>query len=386
MLCLPKCHPGYRLDDNLGDGISAYREELKGYYTLRLGHLPGLAVCAAIALFSYVFTRGTVFENGPRILPSSVFIDNPVFSLLFKIGPIVLALMIGIFITWKLLALGSSYAGKYLLRLAIVLMGARVTADVLSTASIAGIVIIVAVMAFTIWLSIYLGKRWLVEKDASALVGTGNAVCGVSACLSVAPAIRAKPHNLYAVIGVISLLGLVGVFIIPYVAIACGLTSAQAAVFVGGSLHEIGNVIPAADLYHNAFGGQDIAGLVLAYKMTRVAMLVAVSYFLARWFSRTESSHDEEEEPVKFQGFLIAFVFVAILASVLLYVDPSFGNDVKAALVNVSASTLTIAMAGVGLSMDLRETVKVGRLLLPFATLIWAIEIALLLVLTMAFV
>ena len=345
-------------------------------------HIPGLAACVVIALVSYVLTRGTLFENGPRVLSSSLFSDNPLFSLLFKIGPIVLALVIGIFITLRPLVAGSAYSGKYLLRMAIVLMGARVTADVLSKASITGMVIIIAVMAFTIWLALYLGRRWLVEKDASALVGTGNAICGVSACLSVAPAIKAKPHNLFAVIGVISLLGLVGVFIIPYIAIGCGMSSAQAAVFVGGSLHEIGNVIPAADLYQNAFGGGDIASLVLAYKMVRVAMLVVVAYFLASWFSPTDPSQDGKKEPVKVQGFLIAFVVVAILVSILLYADPSFGHDVKAVLVNVSASVLTIAMAGVGLSMNLKETIRVGRILLPFATLIWAIEVALLLALT----
>jgi uncharacterized integral membrane protein (TIGR00698 family) len=369
-----------------GGIISTYREELKGYYALSVREWPGILACVLVAIFSYVLTRGTIFETGPRVLSSELFIDNPAFSLLFKIGPIVLALIIGIFISWKPLATGASYSGKYLLRMAIVLMGARVTADVLSKASLSGLAIIVSVMAFTIWLAIYLGKRWTVEKDASALVGTGNAVCGVSACLSVAPLIKAKPHNTFAVVGVISLLGLVGVFVIPYVAVACGLSSAQAAVFVGGSLHEVGNVIPAADLYQNAFGGQDIAGLVLAYKMIRVAMLVAVAYYLARWFCRTESVCEGKREPVKVQGFLIAFVFMSVIVSILLFAAPSLGNDVKSILVSISASMLTVAMAGVGFSMNLRELIITGRRLLPIAAIVWAIQVVVLLGLTYLFV
>lgn len=339
-----------------------------------------------IAIASYILTRGTIFENGPRILDPDLFIDDPFFSLLYKIGPIVLALIIGIFITWKPLAKGASYSGSYILRFAIVLMGARVTVDVLSKASLPGLLIIIFVMALTIWLAIYLGRRWSIDKDAAALVGTGNGICGVSACLSVAPLIKAKPHNTYAVVGVISLLGLVGVFMIPYISVACGLSSAQAAVLIGGSLHEVGNVIPAADLYQYAFGGQDIAGLVLAYKMIRVAMLVVVASGLETWFFRTESANKEERKPLKLQGFLIAFVVMAVLVSALLSVAPSVGNEVKSILVSISASMLTIAMAGVGLSMNLRSAARVGRTLLPLASMVWAIQIVILLGLTFLFV
>jgi uncharacterized integral membrane protein (TIGR00698 family) len=366
--------------------MATYRQDLKGYYNLGLKEAPGIAFCVLVAILSYVITRGTIFEGGPRILPSSLFVDDFIFSLLFKIGPIVLALIIGLFITWKWLAVGAAYSGRYLLRLAIVLMGARVTADVLAKASPVGLVIILLVMAMTIWFAFYLGRRWLIEKDASALVGTGNAVCGVSACLSVAPVIKAKPHNTFAVVGVISLLGLIGVFVIPWVATLCGLSTPQSAVFIGGSLHEVGNVIPAADLYHNAFGGQDVSGLVLAYKMIRVAMLVVVAYYMARMFCKDETTCEGEKEPVKPQGFLIAFVAVAVLVSLLMYLEPSSGNDLKSFLVSVSASLLTVAMAGIGLSMNLRETARVGRKLLPVAGVVWTVQVIVLLGLTYIFV
>lgn len=362
-----------------------YREDLKGYYTVGKKEIWGIVACMLLAAFSYIITRGTLFENGPRILPADLFVSDPVFSFLSKIGPIVLALVIGLFITSRSLAPGAAYSGKYLLRVAIALMGARVTVDVLSRASITGLVIILGVMAVTILLALYLGRRWKLEKDASALIGTGNAVCGVSACLCVAPVVKARPHNLHAVIGVISLLGLIGVFIIPWIATLFGLTDAESAVFIGGSLHEIGNVVPAAEIYQNALGGGDILGLVLAYKMVRVAMLVVVAYALARAFSGSGEG-EGKSEPVRPQGFLIVFVIMAALISMLITVDPTLGGEVKAAIVNVSASVLTVAMAGVGLAMNLRETARVGRRLLPITTVVWTVQTALLLGLTVLLV
>ena len=259
------------------------------------------------------------------------------------------------------------------------------TIDVLSRASLSGMLVIMGVMAFTIWLALFLGKKWKMDKDASALVGTGNAICGVSACLSVAPVVKAKPHNTYAVVGVISLLGLIGLFLIPWIALVCGLTDSQAAVFIGGSLHEIGNVVPAADIYHYALGGGDIVALVLAYKMVRVALLVIVAYAFARMFSKDSGADGGDDVTIKPQGFLIVFVAVATLMSLLIIID-LFVGEIKSVLVNLSASLLTVAMAGVGLAMGLRETIQVGRRLLPVTGIVWLFQIALLLLLTIILV
>ncbi|MDR0980226.1 MAG: hypothetical protein LBL85_00265 [Methanocalculaceae archaeon] len=63
--------------------------------------------------------------------------------------------------------------------------------------------------------------------------------------------------------------------------------------------------------------------------------------------------------------------------------SPDVGHAVQSTLVNISVFILTIAMAGVGLSMNLRETLSIGKTLLPFASLIWLIQVVVLLGLTM---
>lgn len=361
-----------------------YRDDLKGYYTLGRKEVSGIIACALLAAISYIITRGTLFENGPRVLPAELFLSDPVLSALAKVGPIVLALLLGLPIALKPLSPGASYSSKYMLRLAIALMGARVTIDVISRASTLGLVIILVTMAFAVFLAFRLGERWMLERDASALIGTGNAVCGVSACMSVAPVVKARPHNLHAVIGVISLLGLVGVFLVPWMATVTGLDDAQSAVLIGGSLHEVGNVVPAAEIYAT-IGGGDILGLVLAYKMVRVAMLVAIAYYLARLFSR-QAGATGEGMVVRPPGFLLAFVAVAVGVSLLLVIEPGAGDQVRAALINISASLLTVAMAGVGLSMDLRQMFATGRQLLPATAIVWFAQLALLMALTILFV
>ncbi|MDO5846457.1 MAG: putative sulfate exporter family transporter [Methanocorpusculum sp.] len=367
--------------------MSTYKEDFLSYVKFSKSMIPGLLICAGIAVLAFVLTRGTLFDGGFYILAPELFIDNPVFGLLAKVGPIVLALLICLFINVKFFNAGGSYAGKFLLRIAIILMGARVTFDVLMTASIPGVAVILGVLFLTLVLAMKVGKKLHFPWDACALTGTGNGICGVSATLSVAPVINAEKKYVDAVVGVISVLGILGVFLIPALALGAGLTDAQAEVFIGGTLHEIGNVIPAADLYTSLSGGQDIGPLAIAYKMIRVAMLVVVAAgFGVLWSRRQKEEAKEAAEKPKLQGFLILFVGMAVFMSALIFLSPEVGKAVQSVIVHVSVTTLTIAMAGVGLSMNLRQTLAVGKTMLPFSLIVWGVQTAVLLVLIKLFV
>ncbi|HNU35978.1 MAG TPA: hypothetical protein PKJ15_05210, partial [Methanomassiliicoccales archaeon] len=120
----------------------SYLDDARSYLNLGRKEAPGILFCITVAVGSYILARGTVLDGGPRLLDPTLFSENPAFSALFKIGPIVLALLIGLLVNISPLNPGGAYAGRYLLRLAIVLMGARVTVDILSHASPIGIIII----------------------------------------------------------------------------------------------------------------------------------------------------------------------------------------------------------------------------------------------------
>ena len=72
--------------------------------------------------------------------------------------------------------------------------------------------------------------------------------------------------------------------------------------------------------------------------------------------------------------------------SLLILLAPETGRMIQGVCINISVTLLTIAMAGVGLSMNLRETFAVGKTLLPFASAVWAVQVILMLLLTKLFV
>ena len=144
--------------------MSSYKEDFLAYFSVNKTHIPGILFCCIIAAAAFLLTRGTLFDGGFQILPAEWFQENPAFLLLSKVGPIVLALLICLFINVRFFKAGGSYAGKFILRTAIILMGARVTADVLLTASVPGLVIILTVLAATILFAMMVGSNMLVKK------------------------------------------------------------------------------------------------------------------------------------------------------------------------------------------------------------------------------
>ena len=364
--------------------MSSYKEDFLAYFSVNKTQIPGILFCCIIAAAAFLLTRGTLFDGGFQILPAEWFQENPAFLLLSKVGPIVLALLICLFINVRFFKAGGSYTGKFILRTAIILMGARVTADVLLTASVPGLVIILTVLAATILFAMKCGTFLKKPWDACAVTGSGTGICGVSAALSVAATVNAEQKYVHAVVGIISILGLAGVFLIPLLAFGFDMTTAQAEVFIGGTLHEIGNVIPAAEL-STAFGGEEIAALALTYKMVRVAMLVVVAAVFSRLVLKRTETKTAGEKP-RLQGFLILFALLAAGMSLFILLAPEAGRAVQDVLVHTSVTLLTIAMAGVGLSMNLKETFLVGKSLLPFASAVWLVQIILMLILTKLFV
>ena len=68
----------------------------------------------------------------------------------------------------------------------------------------------------------------------------------------------------------------------------------------------------------------------------------------------------------------------------LFYYDP--GKAIQAFITNISVTILTIAMAGVGLSMNLKDTLSTGKKLLPFGIAVWLFQIVAMCILIMLFV
>jgi len=257
--------------------------------------------------------------------------------------------------------------------IAIVCIGAELNfADI---AGVGGQTLVLTLGAVLLGFSLaYYTARFLgLNHKTSLLLGSGTAICGSSAIAATAPLIESDDEDMLLSIGTVNLVGLLAMLTLPMAALGLHLSTDQFGVWCGTSIHAVPQVIAAAGSLSNLIGAEALATLV---KMGRVALLAPLVFVLAVAYARRhghDTTSDRQAAHVRYAKlvpwFIWAFVGVALLSTLgllpVMHFQPlghSAGNDVEMAklLKLVSKILLALAMAAIGLGVNLRALLSVG--------------------------
>ncbi len=218
--------------------------------------LPGVGLCLAVTGSAYAL------EAGERALAGKAWLEALVLAIL--IGTAVRSL-------WtpdERWHEGIAFSAKYLLEVAVVLLGASVSAATILAAGLPLLAGIAGVVVSAILLSFGIGRLLGLPTRMALLVACGNSICGNSAIAAVAPVIGADSDDVAASIAFTAVLGVVVVLGLPLLGIALGMGGLAfgVAVVVGPHLHaRLGGgaqqVAVAGLLHVVAAGEQRIAAL-----------------------------------------------------------------------------------------------------------------------------
>jgi uncharacterized integral membrane protein (TIGR00698 family) len=247
---------------------------------------------------------------------------------------------------------GIEFCSTTVLRFGVALLGARVTLPQISALGGATIALVCGAVVTTIGLG-YLLARALGRPSAEGILSGGAVgICGASAALAIAAALPQTKENerytLLTIVGVTTLSTL-AMIIYPVVVRLAGLTPDAAGVFIGGSIHDVAQVVGAGYLISNHTG--DIATVV---KLTRVAMLVPVVLLLSVLYHSREG-RTEFNLPTLVPTFLVAFVLL-MLANTFSVFPPAAVQ----AMSSVSRACLVTAIAALGIKTSLQSLAALG--------------------------
>jgi uncharacterized integral membrane protein (TIGR00698 family) len=277
------------------------------------------------------------------------------------IGPVLIAVLLGLAASNVLhlpavLGPGLSVATKRVLRIGVVLLGARLSlGDVLSLGSMA---LWVAIACMTVaFLTVALLARLLrVPVRLAVLLGVGTAVCGNSAIMATSPVIDAEDREIGFAVGTITLLGTTALLLFLLVGRLLDLPDEVFGFWVGLAINDTSQVVAAGAAYSPR--ALEVATVV---KLVRNALMAPLIVLIAWWSIRSRVRTAGEDGEVRsaalkaFPVFVLGFLAVAALSS--------FGAiSERAASVAGEASSFLIvtAIAAVGLTTDLREIRSVG--------------------------
>lgn len=273
-----------------------------------------------------------------------------------------------------LLRPGLAFAVRRMLRLGIILAGIRLSIfDVLKLGAwgvpVVAVIVVVALLA-----AHGLARALRVSDNLGTLAAASTAICGVTAALSVGPVIEAEESEVAYTVANVTLFGLVAMLAYPYLAHGLfGRGSASVGLFLGTGIHDTSQVMGAALSYRELFRDEAAFRVATVTKLTRNVFLVAVVPLLAYLHMR-RTGHEGRRIRVAtlFPVFVLGFLAMAIVRSVgdagIAAHGAAFGAwDAAgwAALVRTAGETwataaLATAMAGVGLSTNLRSFGKMG--------------------------
>ncbi|HEY6134609.1 MAG TPA: putative sulfate exporter family transporter [Rubrivivax sp.] len=251
---------------------------------------------------------------------------------------------------------GIEFCARSVLRVGVALLGLRITLDQVVALGWQPVVLVVASVAITITLSMLVARALGFQGIFGLLTGGATAICGASAALALSAALPAHPlkerATLFTVIGV-SALSTFAMVAYPMIVHALGLSPQQAGIFLGGTIHDVAQVVGAGYSLSPETG--DAATLV---KLLRVAMLlpvIVVASLITRARSKADGTAGSTQRPPLLPGFAVAFALLVALNSTgwMPSLVRSVGND-------ASRWFLVAAIAGIGMKTQLKELATVG--------------------------
>ena len=246
---------------------------------------------------------------------------------------------------------GIVFSGKTLLEVAVVLLGASLSATTLAAMGPAQLLGILGVVATAIAVSYTLGRLLGLQHRLAVLVACGNSICGNSAIAAVAPVIGADGEDVAASIAFTAVLGIAIVLGLPLVAPLLHMSGMQYGVLAGLTVYAVPQVLAAT-----APLGAVAVQMGTLVKLVRVLMLGPVVLTLALLSHRQQAAAGRR--PTLRQlvpWFIVGFLALAALRSAGLLPQAALA---PAAVV---ATWLTVlSMAALGLATDLRSVARAG--------------------------
>lgn len=244
---------------------------------------------------------------------------------------------------------GIEFTSKAVLRVGVALLGAKITLAQILGLGAAPIGLVVAGVASTIGLGVVASRVFGQTRAFGVLSGGAVAICGASAALAIAsilPRGDDRERDTILTVVTVTALSTVAMVVYPLIATVLGLDATSAGVFLGGTIHDVAQVVGAG--YSMSPSTGDVATYV---KLLRVALLLPVVLALTLVWRPAPGAGAR----APFPAFLLGFAALVVTGSLGWLPQPA----TEAAGV-VSRWCLVAAVAALGMKTSFGALARMG--------------------------
>lgn len=258
---------------------------------------------------------------------------------------------------------GIEFCARNVLRLGVGLLGARITAAQIVGLGWTTAAIVVGAVLTTLLVGYALAKRLGMSRAEGTLSGGAVAICGASAALaisSVLPRTKDSERFTLMVVVTVTVFSTIAMVLYPLIARAWGLPPELAGLFLGGSIHDVAQVVGAGYTIDTATG--DYATIV---KLFRVSMLAVVVVVVSALFKAERERAEREWQAAGGAGAiqqqpLVPWFLWVFLALVVVNSAGWLPTEVAQGVSAFSRLCLVMAIAALGLKTSFEQLAKAG--------------------------
>lgn len=272
-------------------------------------------------------------------------------------SPMILAILIGILIrnalgTPAIAKPGIVFSMRRILRAAIILLGFQLTVGQIIAVGADGLAVIVVTLLATFIFTVQAGRLFGVNPQLAKLIAAGTSICGASAVIATNTVVRASDEDAAYAVACVTIFGTIAMFLYPLLPALLNLDAQTYGLWAGASIHEIAQVVAAAFQ-----GGQAAGEFGTIAKLARVTMLAPLVIALGVIATRRASASGESAgaASVPLPWFVLGFIALVGLNSLI-----SIPDETRAMIVVATAFMLSMALAAMGLEIDLRKLRSTG--------------------------
>ncbi|MEU7589207.1 putative sulfate exporter family transporter [Micromonospora sp. NPDC049230] len=319
--------------------------------------LLGLVIVVGLgALTRYLEQNVPGWAEGTAVEDIGAAIEYPVYAILLGLLGNVAVTLLG----WRD-RIAAAFRTEFFIKTGLVLLGASINLAVIASAAgpaIAQAILLISGVFFFTW---WLAGRFGLDDKLRALLASAVSICGVSAAIAAAGAVRARREQLAYTASLVIIFALPSIFILPWLADVFGLSDAVAGAWIGGNIDTTAAVTAAG-----AIAGEEALQIASIVKVTQNALMGVVAVALTAYFTLRVERRPGAERPglrelwIRFPKFVLGFIAASVIAT--WYLDGA-GADGKAtiAIVNdLRVWFLILAFVSIGLEVRVASLREAG--------------------------
>jgi len=259
---------------------------------------------------------------------------------------------------------GLRYTGKWLLRIAIILMGLRVQTDLIDTRFFVQIILVLGFTLPVTFFAAHVSAGLLgLRRELADLIAIGTMVCGASAINALAPVIYARRRDQGLAVGTVFLFSLAALITFVPIGTATGINTESAGLWSGLAVNDLSSSIAVGKQF-----GEEESLIAATAKASRILLLgpLLIGFSLLR--RRTPAERNVRVRfaahlPLFLAGYVLMFA-VRILGDTLASGNGSLDATAWQAVLRINDVLVDTAImtvcAAIGLQIQLNNLINTG--------------------------